>query len=224
MDAGLKSLINIFPMQEDRDVIILEAKNDPNFEAQLEEALNTPDGPERIILSAKKSVLHDLNPDIYPEMEGTWPILRSIISKVISKVSGSVSSNISNIKSSDVKGLGGLGQDFSAIMSVVAPLVNAISGVGSSLYIAHLQAQTQQTLANDQLQANMAQIHAREAMAQAQIAISNAQTEQAVQGVLPQGLAVPVAGVVNMMTSDIGGGVKLWEAILLGYFVIKEIK
>jgi hypothetical protein len=224
VNAGLKSLINIFPMAEDRDVIILEAKNDPNFEAQLEEALNTPDGPERIALSAKKAVLHDLNPDLYPEMEGTWPVLRSIISKIIGKVSGSVESNISNIKNSKSTGLGDLGQDIGAIMSIVAPLVNAIGSVGSSLYIAHLQAQTNQTIANDQLQANMAQIHAKEAMAQAQIAIANAQTEQAVQSVLPQGLAVPVAGVVNTLTADVGGGVKLWEALLLGFFIVKEMK
>ena len=224
MDAGLKSLLNVFPMQEDRDVIILEASGDPNFEAELAEALKLPDGPQQVVASAKKAVLHDLNPDLYPEMEGTWPILRSIISKVIGKISGSVSTNISNIKSSSVNGLGDLGQDFSAIMSVVAPLVNAISSVGSSLYIAHLQAQTNQTIANDQLEANMAQIHAKEAMAQAQIAIANAQTEQAVQSVLPQSLAVPVAGVVNTLTADVGGGVKLWEALLLGYFIVKEMK
>ena len=144
--------------------------------------------------------------------------------KVIGKISSSVATNISNVKKSSASGLGDLGQDFSAIMGIIAPLVNVVSGVGSSLYMAHLQAQTNQTIANDQLQASMAQIHAKEAMAQAQIAISNAQTVQAVGAVLPQSLAAPVAGVVNMMTSDIGGGVKLWEVCLLGFLFVKEMK
>lgn len=219
MNTGVESQINIFRSKDDRDLILLEAKNDPEFERQLSEVLKLPDGQERVALSARKAVLNELSPDLYPEMVGAWPILRSVILKAMDAVKSSTSQKIVTIDPS-LKGLGELGQfDF----SVLAPLISSIAGAGASIYSASVMSSTQKQIASEQLQANMQEIQAQEAMAAAQKAIANAQTTQAVQAVLPAALATPVAGVVNTMKTDLGGGIQLWEVLLLGYFLYKEV-
>lgn len=218
MNTVIEGQVNIFRSKNDRDLILLEAKNDPEFERQLSEALKLPDGEERVAISARKAVLNELSPDLYPEMAGTWPILRSVVLKTIDSTKDSTYQKVVKIDPKP-SGLGDLGQ-----FEILGPLISAVAGAGASIYGATLQSKTQKQIANEQLQANMQEIQAQEAMAAAQKAIANAQTTQAVQNVLPSALAVPVAGVINTMKTDIGGGLQLWEALLLGYFIVKEIK
>jgi hypothetical protein len=210
--------INIFRSKHDRDLILLEAKNDPEFERQLSEVLQLPDGEERVAISARKAFLNELSPDLYPEMAGSWPILRSVVSKAMESVKSSNSKKTITIDPKP-SGLGELGQ-----FEILGPLISAVAGAGASIYSAHVQSVTQKQIANEQLQANMQEIQAQEAMAAAQKAIANAQMTQSVQAVLPAALATPVAGVINTMKTEIGGGVQLWEALLLGYFLFQDLK
>lgn len=218
MNTAVESQVNIFRSKDDRDLILLEAKNDPEFERQLAEVLKLPEGEELVSISARKAVLNELDPGLYPEMAGAWPILRSVARKAMESVGTSTSKKVDKLASGQ-KGLGDLGQ-----FDILGPLITSIAGAGASIYGASVQSSTQKYIANEQLQANMQEIQAQQAMAAAKNAISNAQTTVAVQNVLPSALAAPVAGVINTLTSDIGGGVKVWEAMLLGYFLMKEFK
>jgi hypothetical protein len=218
VNTAVESQVNIFRSKDDRDLILLEARNDPEFERQLSEVLKLPDGEEQVAISARKAVLNELSPDLYPEVKGHWPILRSVIQKSIAAVKDSTSKQIVTINPNP-KGLGELGQ-----FDILGPLISAVAGAGASIYSAKIQSSTQKQIANEQLQANMQEIQAQEAMAAAQKAIAGAQTTQAVQAVLPAVLAAPVAGVINTMQTDIGGGLQLWEALLVGYFIVKELK
>lgn len=218
MNTAVEHQINIFRSKDDRDLILLEAKNDPEFERQLSDVLKLPDGEELVAISARKAFLNELSPDLYPEMAGHWPILRSVVSKAMDTVKGSTSKRVVSINPKP-SGLGEFGQ-----FEILGPLISSIAGAGASIYSAEVQSSTQKQIANQQLQANMQEIQAQEAMVAAQKAIANAQTTQAVQAVLPSVLAAPVAGVINTMKTDIGGGLQLWEALLLGYFIVKEIK
>jgi hypothetical protein len=218
VNTAVESQVNIFRSKDDRDLILLEAKNDPEFERQLSEVLKLPDGEEQVAISARKAVLNELSPDLYPEVAGHWPILRSVVNKTMDAVKNSTAKKVVTINPKP-SGLGELGQ-----FDILGPLISAVAGAGASIYSASVQSSTQKQIANQQLQANMQEIHAQEAMAAAQKAIANAQTTQAIQAVLPSALAAPVAGVINTMKTDIGGGLQLWEVLLLGYFVVKEMK
>ena len=218
MNTAVESQVNIFRSKDDRDLILLEAKNDPEFERQLSEVLKLPDGEEQVTISARKAFLNELSPDLYPEMAGHWPILRTVVTKAMDAVKNSTSQKVVTIDPKP-SGLGDLGQ-----FDILGPLISAVAGAGASIYSASVQSSTQKQIANEQLQANMQEIQAQEAMAAAQKAIANAQTTQAVQAVLPAALATPVAGAINALKADVGGGFQMWEVLLLGYFVVKELK
>lgn len=217
MNAAVESQVNAFGSKANRDLIILEAKNDPEFERQLLKVLKLPDGEDRIVVSAHKAVLNELNPMLYPEMAGSWPILRSVILKVIERVGKSTSDDISSIpKDYKQKGLGDFGQyDF------LGPLLNTIISTGSSLYGSYSQQSTARDLERMRLQANMEAVKAQEAMAAAQTAIAHAQTSQAINNYLPASIAGPAASVVEALTSDLGGGITVWEALIAAYFIFK---
>lgn len=220
MNTGLESQVNIFRSKNDRELLLLEASNDIEFERQLSDVLTLPDGEERVVTSAHKAVLNELDPSLYPELAGAWPVLRSVIRKVMDRVGSSTVSKISTINP-PAKGLGDLGQ-----FEVLGPLISSIAGAGASIYSSEVQASAQKQIASQQLQANMQEIQAQEAMAAAQKAMANAQTTQAVQKVLPTPLAVPVAGAINALTAEVvsGSGIQIWEILLVGYFVFKELR
>lgn len=208
----------MFPNQLDRQLIELECSNDPVFEAEIHELLRQRDGMQTVIDAARRAIINDIDPSQYQEMEGSWPILRKVSREIYDKISKTQDSP----RSYGGPGLSDLGQDFSGIITAIAPILGTLAGAGAAAYSAQQQKSTQQYIANEQLQANMAEIKAQEAMAAAQTAIANNQTQQAVSSVLPPVLAGPVAGVINAATADIGGGLQLWELVLLGWFLTKN--
>ena len=221
MNVEAQDFVLTFPNQLDRQIIELECAHDPNFEAEIVELLQQPDGMTTIINSAQKAIINDIDPGTYPEMEGAWPMLRNIARDIYDKISRT-SATPGTYGSPG--GLSDLGQDFSGIITAIAPLLGTLAGAGASVYAAEQQRQAQQYVAQEQLQANMAEIKAQEAMAAAQTALANTQTQPAVSSVLPTALATPVAGVINAVTAPISPGspIQIWELALLAFFLMKK--
>ena len=218
MNIETQDLALAFPSQVDRQLLELECSNDPAFEAELIELLQETDGLQYVIDAARKAIINDIDPRQYPEMAGSWPMLRNVARDIYDKISRTSSSP----GTYGSPGLSDLGQDFSGIISAIAPILGTLAGAGASVYAAEQQRQAQQYVAQQQLQANMAEIKAQEAMASAQTAIANNQTQQAVSSILPSALATPVAGVINAVTAPVVGGVQLWQLGLLAWFLLKK--
>jgi hypothetical protein len=245
--ADLDQKALVFDSPDDRRLIAAEAASDPAFARKLSAMLSLPDGEQRVVMYARKAVLNELNPASYPETRGQWPKLRSAVSKLIVELPRAITdiidrmpvdqriAAISKIRETGdvagVLGLGDLGQ-----WEIIGQLVGAVAGAATSVYNTRLQATTSKQIADMQLQANMAQIKAQEDMAQAQIAISNAQVAQALKATLPAPIAGaaqsaisalpavlqgPVSSVVAAISTDIGGGIPLWLPALGIYLFFK---
>jgi hypothetical protein len=217
MNVETQDLIMMFPNQLDRQLIELECAHDPNFEVEVVELLQQVDGLATIIDSARKAIINDIHPGYYPEMEASWPMLRNVARDIYDKISKTQATP----RSYGSPGLSDLGQDFSGIITAIAPILGTLASAGASAYAANQQKAAQQEIAQEQLQANMAEIKAQEAMAAAQTAIANNQTQQAVSSVLPPVLATPIAGVINAATAPVFG-IPVWTLGLLAWFLSKK--
>lgn len=220
MNVETESLIQSFPNPLDQQLLELECKNDPAFEAELAELLQETGGMQSVIDAAKKAIVNDIDPTQYPEMEGSWPMLRNVARDIYDAITAVPTPTQPRSYGTP---LSGLGQDLSGILTAVAPLLGTLASAGASVYAAKQQQEAQQYIAQQQLNANMAEIKAQEAMAAAQTAIANNQTTQAVSSVLPPVIAQPVAGAINALTAPVttGSGIQIWELLLGGYLFMK---
>src|SRR6516162_633422 len=136
VNVEAQDFVLTFPNQLDRQIIELECAHDPNFEAEIVELLQQPDGMTTIINSAQKAIINDIDPGTYPEMEGAWPMLRNIARDIYDKISRT-SATPGTYGSPG--GLSDLGQDFSGIITAIAPLLGTLAGAGASVYAAEQQ-------------------------------------------------------------------------------------
>jgi hypothetical protein len=245
--AELNQKAMVFDSPDDRRLIAAEAAADPAFARKLSAMLSLPDGEKRVVMYARKAVLNELNPASYVETRGQWPKLRKAVSLLISELPRAITDAVDRMpadkrgeaiskieKTGDVAGILGLGD--LGQFEIIGQLIGVVAGAATSIYNAHLQTTTQKQIADMQLQANMAQIKAQEDMAQAQIAISNAQIAQALKATLPAPIASaaqsvisalpaalqgPVGSVISAISTDVGGGIPLWLPALGIYLFFK---
>lgn len=246
-DAALEDKALIFDSPDDRRLIAAEAAANPVFARKLSAMLSEPDGERMVVMYARKAVLNELNPSIYPETRGQWPKLRAAVSKLIVELPRAITDAIDRMPLEDrtraleemskarnigeVLGLGDLGQ-----WEIIGQLVGAVAGAATSIYNTKLQNDTAKQIANMQLQANEQAIQAQIAQANAQKAIALAQTAQALQQTLPAPIASaaqnvisslpeviqkPVSSIVGVLSTDIGGGIPIWMVGLGVYLYMK---
>lgn len=247
--APVEDQAMVFDSPDDRRLISAEAAADPAFARKLSAMLSGPDGEKAVVMYARRAVLNELDPSLYPETRGQWPKLRSAVSKLIVELPRAITDAIdrmpleertraleelSKVKSvGEVLGLGDLGQ-----WEIIGSLVGAVAGAATSIYNTKLQTDTAKQIANMQLQANEQAIQAQIAQSNAQRAIANAQTAQALQQTLPPPIATaaqnvisalpsaiqaPVSSIVGALSTDIGGGIPIWM-VGLGIYLFMKFK
>lgn len=244
---ALEEKAAVFQSPDDRRLISAEASSDPAFARELSRMLSLPDGEKRVVDYAKKAVLNELNPGLYPETSRKWPKLRKAVSLLVSELPGAIVDSIDRLPLSErtaalaalARGegvvapisLGDLGQ-----FEIIGSLIGSIAGAAASIYNTKLQTSTARQIADMQLRANEQAIQAQTAEAQARTAIANAQVAQALQQTLPAPVANaassviaslppviggPVGTLVTALSTDIGGGIPIWMAGLGIYLFLK---
>lgn len=211
-----------FESADDRALIEEEAAADPVFARRLRAALLLPDGEKRIALSARKAIVNELNPNLYPETRGLWKKLRSIARDLVRFISGSpekhkVGARVEPALISNLNGLGELGQ-----WDILGPLISTVVQTGANIYTSYTQQQTSRQLQQMQIDAQMAQLQAQQNIAEAQRAVANAQAAQTgAPGQVATAASDIVSNVADTLTQPVAGGIPLW-AILLAVFFFAE--
>lgn len=246
MGSTVEEEVQVFDSPDDRTLIATEAAADPAFAKKITAMLSQPDGEKQVVMYARKAIINQLDPSSYPETKGQWPKLRSAVAKLSEEIPKAIVDHVDSLPLDErvaalesiaakgaafTAGLGELGQ-----LDIISSLIGTVVSAGVSVYNAQLVASTQQKIAANQLQANELAIQANEDMANAQTAIAKAQAAQAVQATLPAPAAsavqqviealptsvqAPVAGLVTMLSTDVGGGIPLWLVGLVAYLVVK---
>lgn len=244
---SIQESVRVFQSPDDRRLIAAEAAADPVFARKVSAMLSQPDGESQVVAYAKKAILNEMDPSLYPETSGQWPKLRAAASKLTTELPKVIVDMVNQAPPEDrpaalqelsarcdevLFGMGELGQ-----LEIIGQLIGAVASAGVSLYDAQLQSSTQKQIASMQLQANEQAIQAQEAEAAAQTAVAKAQAAQATQATLPPpaataiqntiealptALQAPVASIVTMLSTDIGGGIPLWLAGLTIYLITKK--
>src|ERR1700687_4700991 len=153
---------------DDQRMIQQEAAADPAFARLVSDALSRPGGPQWVAQSARKAIANELNPKMYPESAGTWPVLRrmtdelsaSTASDVIAKVDqmtfpelvNAVEGIAAHKRAPGVHGLGQASQAASSL-SVVGGLASGLANAGAAIYTTHVMATTMSHIAS--IQANV---------------------------------------------------------------------
>jgi hypothetical protein len=235
-----------FTSPDDRTLIATEASSDPAFAKKISAMLSRPDGEKRVVMYARKAIINELDPSSYPETRGQWPKLRSAVDKLSKEIPKAIVDyvdslpldqrvaaleNIASKGASFTAGLGELGQ-----LDIIASLIGTVVSAGVSVYNAQVVSSTQQQIAAKQLAANEQAIQANESIANAQAAVAKANAAQAVQATLPApaanavqqviealptSLQAPVAGLVSLLSTDVGGGIPIWLVGLVVYMASK---
>lgn len=214
-----------FESADDRALIEEEAATDPVFAKRLKVTLAFPDGEKRIAISARKAIVNELNPDLYPETCGLWKRLRFVVRDLMQFVGDSVhgielEAAIRKEAVSRLSGLGDLGQ-----FEIIGQLIGAVANV----YSARIQSSAAKEIASEQLAAQMAQIQAQESMARAQTAMANAQIAQtgapgqaaSAASSLATNVASAASNMIDTISQPVVAGIPLW-VILLGVFFLAE--
>jgi hypothetical protein len=205
----------------DEQLIAEECQADPTFCARVQATLALPDGVQRLSVSARKAVVNELNPMMYPEMAGTWNRLREAIRSTIASLSDQVA--IPVVSKAVMKGLGNLGQD---IGSILGPIVSALANAGSAIYVANLQANTAKQIQQSNLNAQMSMIRAQQSAAAAQQAEANAQMAQTGApgqiATATSNVSSAISSVTDTLSQPIGGtGIPTWAVLLAFLFFAK---
>ena len=212
---------------EDQQLIEQESQADPEFGALVQATLARPGGAQQLAMSAQKAVVNEFNPTMYPETVGMWTQLRAAIRETISSFSTEMKLP-GAAKSAFTKGLGNLGQD---IGSIIGPIVSAVAGAASAIYIANLQATTAKQIQTENLDAQMAEIRAKQAAAAAQQAEANAQMAQTgatgqiatATAAATAPVAAAVSNLVDAVSQPVGSsGIPIW-AVILGAFAFAKM-
>ncbi|MDD5305481.1 MAG: hypothetical protein PHS14_20465 [Elusimicrobia bacterium] len=204
----------------DRDIALVEqeSKANPAFGRKLSSILRQPGGERDLSIWARKVIANQLNPRMYPETKGEWPVLRrqttaiaesmpSIVEKLVERMPLSEKmAAVRAIADGDtpqlvMAGLGDLGQ-----FEIIGSLIGAAAGAASSIYGARVTASAQKDIAKIQANAAMQSASAQVAIANAQAAITQAQAKQAEQLAVAASSSSPA----GFLTQDIGGGVPGW--------------
>jgi hypothetical protein len=226
----------VFDSPDDRRLIATEAASDPSFAKKISSMLAKPDGEKQVVMYARRAIINELNPSLYQETVGQWPKLRSAVSKLMIELPKAITSNIDQLpmdkRAQAIEALSSMGSSPSSIgigdlgqFDIIASLIGTLASATASVYSASIVSSTQKQIAADQLAANEQEIQAQEAAANAQTAVAKAQAAQAVQATLPApaagavqqviealptSLQAPVANIVSMLSTDMGGGIPLW--------------
>jgi hypothetical protein len=202
----------VFDSPDDRLLLAKEAEADPSFARRLRVTLSMPDGEKRVTMSARRAIVNELNPALYPESRGLWKQLRKVtrdlIGYVSSSVRGDLGAPIRKEAISRIQGLGDLGQ-----WEILGQVVGAVVQAGASVYTSYNQAQTARSIQQMQIDAQLRQIQAAENIAKANQAMTAAQAQQAP-------VQTAVANVVDTISTPIMG-VPLW-AVAIGLYFLAE--
>jgi hypothetical protein len=198
-----QELLLNFP-ESDRLLIIEEAMADPAFGDQLSQVLSQEGGVKAVALCMRHAVVNEMNPRLYPESKGMWPVLRKTVVAVAQSMPDIVEKELAKLPletltemlkmvaagKSPFVAVSGMGQfDFGGLLTSV---INA----GAKLYETRLVNTTQTRIANIQAGAATATLDAQIKIANAQTAIAEAQARQATES--------------SIITKDIGGGIPFW--------------
>jgi hypothetical protein len=200
----------------DRDIALIEqeSKANPAFGRRLAAMLRLPGGEKDVAIWAQKAIANQLNPSMYPETKGQWPVLRRQTNAIAESMPAVVDTLVERMPLSEkmaavraiaggdrpqmvMAGLGDLGQ-----FEIIGSLIGAAAGAASSIYGAKVTASAQKDIAKIQANAAMQSAQAQMSIANAQAAITQAQASQA------QALATSTP--TGFLTQDIGGGVPVW--------------
>lgn len=247
LGSTIEDDVLIFDSPDDRRLIQIEAAADPAFARKIDAMLSKPDGEKQVVMYARKAIVNELDPKAYPETRGQWPKLRSAVAKLSTEIPKAIVDYVDSLPIEDrvkaldsisvkaasfTAGLGELGQ-----LDIIASLIGTVVNAGVSVYNAQVISSTQQQIAQKQLQANELAIQANEDVANAQAAVAKAKAAQAVQATLPapvasavqsaieslpSSLQIPVAGLVSLLSTDVGGGIPAWLVGVVIYMTARR--
>lgn len=204
----------------DQDIALIaeESKANPAFGRRISSAMRPPGGERLVALSARKAIVNQLNPAMYPETKGEWMVLRRKAMQVVAAMPGIIDQMVSKMPLSAkleavraisrgekptmvLSGMGELGQ-----FEILGSIIGSIAGAGSSIYGARVTSSAQRDIANIQANAAIQSAQAQVAIANAQAAISQAQAQQLTQAANIATAQSPA----GFLTANVGGGVPLW--------------
>ena len=192
------ALLAPFP-PDDQAMIAREAAASPSFSAAVTVALQQRGGPEFVAQSARKAIANELNPSLYPESAGQWPVLRKMTSDLASSMPDTVAAQAAKLSLNEKikylqtvtrtgiptpRGMSGfLGTAAPAAgassalstLGVVGGLMGGIAAAGATIYTAHVLASTQKDIAKIQAGAVTHNADVALQIAQAQAAMAGAQ-------------------------------------------------
>ena len=175
---------------EDQQMIQQEAAAHPAFAAAVTDALSRPGGPQLVAQSARKAIANELDPKMYPESIGAWPVLRRMTDELSSSTASDVIAKVDNMSFSELVnavegiaaqkkagGIGGLGQASSvgSTLSVVGGLASSLAQAGAAIYTSHVIATTTKQIAQIQAGVIIHTQNVQSEIARAQAAMATAQ-------------------------------------------------
>ena len=216
----IDSQVKIFDSPDDRALILEEAKGDPVFARKLEKTFSLPDAEKKIAMSARKAVVNEFNPSLYPETRGLWKKLRATVQDLVrftgETVRGSdFKDQIRRQAVRNLSGLGDLGQ-----WEIIGSIVGAVAGAASNIYTSNLQADTAKKIQQMQIDAQMQQIQVQQNIAKLQAAEAAQQAAVSPVSNVAKNVQSAVSNVTETLSQSVGG-VPLW-AILIGLFFFAE--
>jgi hypothetical protein len=174
---------------EDQRMIQQEAAADPAFARLVSDALARPGGPQLVAQSARKAIANELNPKMYPESVGTWPVLRRMTDELASTTASNVIAKVNNMSFSELvnavegiaankkpPGVNGMGQIVAASssLSVIGGLATGLAAAGAAIYTSHVVATTTKAIANIQASVIINSQNVQSEIARAQAAMATA--------------------------------------------------
>lgn len=220
-----QELLLNFP-ESDRLLIIEEAMADPAFGDQLSQVLSQEGGVKAVALCMRHAVVNEMNPRLYPESKGMWPVLRKTVVAVAQSMPDIVEKELAKLP------LETLTEMLKMVAAGRSPFVVSVSGMGlfdlgslfgslieagAGIFEKKLAGATAVKIEGIKAGGAAATMDAQARIAEAQKAIAEAQAASA-----------PTAA--NILSADIGMGVPFWAvavpAILIAgvsiYFVVKK--
>jgi hypothetical protein len=220
-----QELLLNFP-ESDRLLIIEEAMADPAFGDQLSQVLSQEGGVKAVALCMRHAVVNEMNPRLYPESKGMWPVLRKTVVAVAQSMPDIVEKELAKLP------LETLTEMLKMVAAGRSPFVVSVSGMGlfdlgslfgslieagAGIFEKKLAGATAVKIEGIKAGGAAATMDAQARIAEAQKAIAEAQAASA-----------PTAA--NILSADIGMGVPFWAvavpAILVAgvsiYFVVKK--
>lgn len=215
-----ESVLQAIP-EPDRQVVAEEAAASPKFCRELVAISQHPGWEHKVAQSAKCALLNELDPSKCKDHAGKWGRLRSRLRKLLDEIPDQVNRAVSKMtldekvaairkatagqRSVSVSGLGELGQ-----WDIISGLVGSVATATSNIYTTKIVNDTKEDIAKIQASTAMRDAQTQMSIANAQAAITAAQstgiggaiqkvTSATVAGVPVWLVAVPIAGLVIWM-------------------------